>query len=172
MDGRRLRWGSIEERFLASFTKGKKDECWNWNNSVDSSGYGQVKEFGKIHKAHRFSYTHYVGKIPDGLCVLHSCDNPRCVNPNHLWLGTKADNSRDMIEKGRDNFKCSKGATDPAKGEDNGMAILTEELVIWIRQVYKPRHPKFGQSALGRHLGMSQANIHRIITRKLWSHVD
>jgi hypothetical protein len=80
--------------------------CWPWTGRVDSHGYGKMGFGGLIHKAHRAAYIAYVGEIPetaDGVrtCVLHRCDNPRCVNPMHLFLGTQADNMRDKMLKGR-----------------------------------------------------------------------
>lgn len=175
MDGRRARWGDAWSRFFTGFSEGSPDECWVWKRSVDGSGYGQVKDVGVVRKAHRMSYEYYVGEIPEDLCVLHNCpggDNPSCVNPNHLWLGTKLDNSRDMVSKGRDRFKEGKGAITPLKGEENPMSILTEEMVRWIRKVCIPRHPQFGHSALARTLGVAQATITRVVRRELWAHVD
>ncbi len=71
--------------------------CWNWNKRLTSAGYGK---FGNT-SAHRVSYALYVGQIPDGMCVLHRCDNKKCVNPDHLFIGTQQDNVKDMNLKGR-----------------------------------------------------------------------
>lgn len=171
-DGRRDRWGTYLTRFYQGFSEGPPGECWNWTKSVDSSGYGQVKHLGKILKAHRISYEVHVGKIPDGLCVLHKCDNPSCVNPNHLRVGTKLDNTRDMISKGRARFKEGTGAIDPLRGEDNPGSVLTESQVAYIRRVYIARHPQFGQCALARKFSVSQGTIHRVVYRKCWNHVN
>lgn len=75
--------------------------CREWQGSLGSNGYGQVYYRGRQHKAHRVSWIESHGTIPAGLCVLHRCDNRRCINPEHLFLGTVADNARDMMEKGR-----------------------------------------------------------------------
>lgn len=88
------------ENFLKYVSK-EKNGCWNWTSNLDSRGYGQIRRQRKTFHAHRFSWQLHKSEIPDGLCVLHRCDNPRCVNPEHLWLGTLSDNTQDMIAKGR-----------------------------------------------------------------------
>ena len=83
--------------------KGPND-CWEWLGFKNRSGYGQLKINKKVMLAHRFSYAHYKNNeqpVPSNLCVCHHCDNPRCVNPNHLFLGTQKDNMRDMVRKKR-----------------------------------------------------------------------
>lgn len=75
--------------------------CWQWTLTVRKDGYGLCRRFGKIQYAHRLSYQMHVGDIPVGLGVLHDCDNPRCVNPEHLFLGTQKDNMQDASRKGR-----------------------------------------------------------------------
>lgn len=77
--------------------------CWHWIGSIDVNGYGRIGSNHKTIKAHRLSYEVNIGKIPNGLLVCHRCDNPPCVNPNHLFLGTIKDNNDDKISKGRDN---------------------------------------------------------------------
>lgn len=91
---------TIEERF---WTKVKKtDGCWEWQRClIGSMGYGSFWDGERKWVAHRYSYTLHNGPIPEGMCVCHTCDNPKCVNPAHLWIGTKADNNRDKIQKGR-----------------------------------------------------------------------
>ena len=77
------------------------DGCMNWTGSLNLYGYGVTRYAGKIMLAHRASYLFSVGKINNNLCVLHTCDNPKCINPEHLWLGTHQDNMKDMTDKGR-----------------------------------------------------------------------
>jgi len=94
----RKNWGG---RFLTKFRIDAESGCWFWEATIDRHGYGLVWNGTKQAFAHRRSYELVVGKIPDGLCVCHSCDEPSCVNPEHLWVGTQADNMHDMAEKGR-----------------------------------------------------------------------
>ena len=91
----------MQERFESKIQE-SHDGCWIWGGGV-SNRYGMfwVPEKGRQIQAHRASYLIYKGRIPDGMCVCHNCDNPKCVNPEHLFLGTHEDNMRDMVEKGR-----------------------------------------------------------------------
>lgn len=94
-----IRGGGLAERWDKVDTNG---ECWVWTGATDSWGYGEIRVGGKNHKTHRLSYEENVGSIPDGLIVRHLvCDNPPCVRPSHLSLGTHKDNSEDRDRKGR-----------------------------------------------------------------------
>ncbi len=93
---------SLEERFWRYVQK--TDGCWLWTASLSGkpgNAYGSLHNEGKMEKAHRISWTIHNGKIPEGIFVLHKCDNPVCINPSHLFLGTQFDNMRDMVSKGR-----------------------------------------------------------------------
>ena len=92
---------SLYERFLLKFDESKVGECWEWAASLDGRGYGQIKNGKSMSRAHRISWEYYNSQIPEGMHVLHRCDNPVCVNPHHLFLGTHQDNMRDMARKGR-----------------------------------------------------------------------
>lgn len=98
--------------------------CWVWSGSVSNGGYGSVRltAEGPTRNAHRLSYETFVGAVPDGQWVLHSCDNRRCVNPAHLFLGTPADNANDMYRKGR-------GVINPNYGERHHATSLTRDQV-------------------------------------------
>ena len=82
----------------------KTDGCWVWTASKNRQGYGYFRFDGKMRKAHRMAWLFAIGEIPEGMMVCHSCDNPSCVNPEHLWLGTGQDNMDDMNTKGRHGF--------------------------------------------------------------------
>jgi hypothetical protein len=90
---------SLRDRFEIQHVKGVG--CWEWTGRISVVGYGQIKDHYKTRNAHRVSYELNVGPIPDGLVVCHTCDNRKCVNPSHLWVGTFGDNNRDREAKGR-----------------------------------------------------------------------
>jgi hypothetical protein len=119
-------------------------------------------------KAHRFSYELANGPIPDGLFVCHKCDNPKCVRPDHLFLGTNQDNVTDMVRKGR-HVPNAAGINVP-RGNNHHWAILTEEQVHEIRKRYA--NERISYRELGEIYGVSGAAIGEIIRRANWSHVD
>jgi len=103
------------ERWKAKVDMKGPDDCWEWLVAKNKDGYGRFRTNKKVTLAHRFSYAHYKNKgqlIPSNLCVCHHCDNPSCVNPNHLFLGTHKDNAQDRDRKGRGLYKNLKKHTD------------------------------------------------------------
>jgi len=99
----------LDQRLYRGCKYNEQTDCWEWQRATNNIGYGMIRdnEIQGMRTTHRVSYEIHKGKIPNGRLVLHTCDNPACCNPDHLFLGTHKDNSQDMIEKGRDNnFGC------------------------------------------------------------------
>lgn len=116
--------------------------------------------------AHRVSWILTNGVIPDGICVLHSCDNPPCVNPSHLWLGTKADNNRDKEEKGRGKPPPYWLVKNHRSGEDHPFAKLTLFQVEEIKWLYASGGHTM--RSLGRRYGVNSSHVSRIISGEKW----
>lgn len=156
---------TIKERFWAKVKTAGADECWNWIAGIGGPGYGELN-LGRrgegMTTAHRFSYELHNGPIPDGLFVMHSCDNRRCVNPAHLSLGTAGDNNQDAIRKGRFRFPPS------LCGEASPVSKLNDEAVraIRLRRANGER-----LSVLANEFDVTEALVSMIALRKIWQHV-
>lgn len=150
----------LAERFWRHVVKG--DGCWEWRAATNPSGYGTFGlDRDRMMPAHRFSWDLHFGQIPDGLYVCHHCDNPPCVRPDHLFLGTALANTQDMDRKGR---RVAKGAP----GERNHNARLTEDDV---RAIRSRRAAGETCRSLAADFGVSPPLISYIVSRKSWSHV-
>lgn len=143
------------------------DACWVWTGGKHSQGYGRFNAGGIRWLAHRFSYTHFIGPIPDGLDVLHRCDNRPCVRPSHFFVGTQADNVRDAIAKGRVAMPGHwTGAISPL-GVNHHNAHLNDEKVRTIMQLSRTT----SQRELGRMFDVRHSTIWAIFTGKTWGHI-
>jgi hypothetical protein len=144
------------ERFWTKVDK--SGECWEWTAGLNKDGYGQFKLNGKGVSSHRYSYIlHHPLSIDlcehREICVCHRCDNPKCVNPAHLFLGTRSDNMKDMV----------------AKRRMIGNVKLTEHQVREIRNKYA--NGRITLKSLSREYGISLEGIHGIIRRRTWKHI-
>lgn len=153
---------SAMRTFDSRYTAQPDGGCWLWNGTKKRAGYGVIVVGGRgprrHYLAHRVSWERAFGAIPSGKVVCHKCDQPSCVNPAHLFLGTSADNVSDMVRKGRH-----------AKGEHHGCAKVSEADVREIRSLHSG-----GMSQLGiaRQFGISNSTIHLIVKGRLWAHVQ
>lgn len=173
-----------------------KSGCWIWQGGVSPDGYGKVKRFGKTIRAHRLFYEHYKGKIPQGLWVLHNCDEPRCVNPEHLWLGTQKDNEADKDRKGRrppspsitHPHRLCRGDNHPSKrpeyrammsGDNNPMkredvrskfrGVRPTNAKFTSQQIAQIRKDARSTYKIAKDLGVSQSTIFKIKTEKRYT---
>lgn len=156
---------SDEPRFWAKVDK--SGDCWIWTAGKDRLGYGSFtikyrqNKRATAYKAHRVAYALAYGAVDAGVCVLHTCDNPSCVNPDHLRLGTHGDNMRDMANKGR-------GCTCRQDGENNKYAKLTEEEVLRMRSLHERG---LAQHELANIFRVSPGTVSDVVRRHTWKHI-
>jgi hypothetical protein len=143
------------ERFWSKVEK-TEGGCWNWMGIKDRKGYGVTSKKTQHIRCHRMSYRIAYGDFPNNLHVLHKCDNPSCVNPSHLFLGTNADNMKDKCMKGRQ-----------ANGERSGGGKITKPQVIAIRELYKT----MSTSQIAKQFNVSYSAIRSIVVGKTWKHL-
>lgn len=153
---------SVKDRILRR-VESSAGGCWEWRGCMFNSGYGALSILGKTRYAHRASYAAFVGPIPDGMFVCHKCDNPACVNPGHLFLGTPADNMADKAAKGRS-----------LRGEKSKTSKLTERQVRIIKAFLNRHKPVKGQHGgpctfLAGWFGVTQEAVSHINSGKTWS---
>lgn len=147
-------------RFFEKVNFENENGCWEWIGAKDGGGYGMGVTDGKKYKAHRYSWEYYYGEIPNGMWVLHKCDNPSCVRPSHLFLGTNQDNMNDKTKKERQSRLF---------GDRNGRSIMTKEKVIEMRTMYSSG--KYSYRKLSTIFGISMTQTGRILKRESWSWV-
>ena len=182
----------ILERF-ASLYKKVESGCWEWKENFVSGGYGRtyiarIESCDRHVLAHRLSYMIHFGEIPKNMCVMHKCDNPRCVNPDHLMLGTKGDNNIDRASKGRssrgDNHysrttpeRLSRGdhhysrirPESLARGSKHGCSKISEQDVMEIRNL---KNEGWSLGRLAERFAISKSNVSDVVNRKTWRHVE
>ena len=170
MNKTKIEWTDSDiERFNKYIQKGKQDECILWTGGRFYNGYGQFRLGKKKIKAHRFSFVIHKGPIPEGMLVCHRCDNPICVNPDHLWLGTSKQNSEDRDKKGRmgDCGACCKKTTGMFKGVKNPAAKITQADADSIRKKYTTG--KYTYRKLAKIFYLSSASIANVIKERTWN---
>lgn len=156
---------NIKELFLKKVNK-KIDGCWEWMGYIAPNGYGRCpckSVFTEI-SAHRSSYKIFVGEIPENMWVLHKCDNKRCVNPKHLYLGNVKDNVRDAIDRGQ--WPIGKNKKKGSAGEKNNKAKLSEKDVLEIRNSDEK------SKDLSKKYNVCESTILNIIKRITWNHIQ
>jgi hypothetical protein len=148
----------VMARFMSLMEYGKQDECWNWKGMKNTNGYGRFSLSDSHRLAHRVSFEMFVGPIPSGMNVCHSCDNRICVNPYHLWLGTQSQNLKDASQKGR-MFRPN------TSGERNGNGKLS------LREVYAIRDLVAGgarKNLVAKNFNVSPSTVGEIVANKIW----
>jgi hypothetical protein len=150
---------TLEQRFWEKVAVKDPDQCWEWTAACRTDGYGVVRIAGHLVAAHRLSWEfHYEQDVPDSLFVLHKCDNRKCVNPYHLFLGTHQDNMDDMFSKDR---------RQAAKGEQAGSSKLTYQQVKQIRELHNTGN--YSHRQLAAMFGvLAHATIGKIVRNKRW----
>lgn len=148
--------------------------CWVWTASLDSNGYGK---FGANERAHRQRWFMEGRTLGSAECVLHHCDNRRCVRLSHLYRGTKKHNAQDRERRGRGNHACGERngcATHPGlrRGSKNGRAKLDEAAVVRLREEFKQGQGKVRKADLARKYNLSKTAVGHILSGKLWPHVE
>lgn len=153
---------SLQKRFHKKYKKGNPEECWEWFGAITPRGYGGINNIPNerpcVLQAHRFSYElHNNSKIPENICVCHRCDNRRCVNPNHLFLGTKRENNDDRDLKRRQ-----------AMGIVNGNSKLNEDQV---KEIWSLSKRGFSNPEIARMFNISRITVWEIMIKKRWKHI-
>jgi hypothetical protein len=149
-----------DQQSFESYLSKQQNGCWLYLGAL-KNGYGKFwsQSQKKLIHAHRFAYTCFIGPIPDGMCILHSCDNPSCCNPQHLTVGTQEENMQQCLERGRWHEQ---------KGQENNAAKLTEEVVKEIRFLCDL---DITQKTIAKKFGVSLRQVHHIRAHKQWCHI-
>ena len=166
---------SDKQKFLDRIEIDEQTGCHNWTGNTSSQGYGLLRIDGEKYLASRISYAIYHGEFPAEFCCCHHCDNPKCVNPEHLFLGTHADNMTDKTKKGRGNQPRGENhwsKTQPLlipRGANHYAAKLDDAKALEIVRLRK--EDGLSQRAIAKEFGVCHAIVGRIINRKIWTHL-
>ncbi len=160
----------VEQRFWAKVNRRIPDDCWIWQGKPDRKGYGRFGYEHQIVFAHRFSYELAYGPIPEGMYVCHKCDVPACVNPSHFFLGTLADNNRDMFAKGRGHNppltpNAGRFTSERMRGENHHKAKLTWEDVDEAKQL---RSQGWKWKDIAARYGVALQSVENAVKGKTW----
>jgi hypothetical protein len=143
----------------------KTENCWEWTANKIKHGYGRINFEGRPQLAHRVSWILSNGNIPYGFVICHRCDNPSCVRPDHLFIGTMSDNKKDSDSKNR-SYRTGKP---PIKlGKENNMTRFTKDQILEIRSRYASGEDQY---SIGRSYSAAQGTISNIVRRKSWKHI-
>ena len=157
---------SLDEAYEYGVIRKEGNECWGWKHTTNNSGYGYFSSKGeKAIAAHRYSYEKYIGIIPDGLFVLHKCDNPPCSNPSHLFVGTNSDNIKDSYSKGR---RKPVPIESMPRGDSCHLAKLSESQAIEIKNMITEGK---GNTEIAKLFGIVHQTVSCIRNGKTWKHV-
>ncbi len=157
---------NVIERFVEKYITDPVTDCWIWTAGKNNAGYGQFWPDARCSPmyAHRFAWVLHFGPIPDKLNILHNCDNPSCVNPNHLTMGTQVENMRHMVDTGR-----YKNTPPLRQGQAHGMHKLSDVDVRIIQRLCNARI--LNQSQIAAVFQVTVTQINRIHRRKAWTHI-
>ena len=143
-------------KFWAKVQRGQLEQCWPWMGAKTRGGYGEINSDGSMFRAHRVAYELFYGLIPSHMSVLHRCDNPGCVNPMHLFLGTNQDNMRDCLSKGR------WGTRHPGKKLNRKKALLIKKLSL----------QGLTRDRLAELCGVDEATVRAVLKGRTWKYVQ
>lgn len=144
------------DKFWSNVQKGNPDECWIWIGSPSGNGYGQLRFEGVTYRSNVLSYLINKGNIPARMYICHTCDNPICVNPNHLFVGTPSDNAKDRQQKGRGR---------PMDGENNSNNRFTKESIIQMRSMFQKGYLC---NEIAHIFDTNPEYVRNVVKRKVW----
>lgn len=149
----------VKKTILAGIEIDPETWCWNWVKALTTNGYGVLTVDKIQYRAHRLSYSVFIDEIPDGLEICHKCDNHRCCNPDHLFIGTHRENMADMVKKGRQRS---------IYGSEHCGSKITEADALQIRELSESGIPGYRIAEL---YNISKSNVSMIINRHTWKHI-